>query len=290
MSFLPVHPDPKKPDFVVPAKACDAHCHVFGPGDVFPYAPERKYTPPDAPKEQLFALHKHLGFERSVLVQASCHGTDNSAMIDMLEHGEGRYRGVAVVGDDITPEEIERMHKAGVRGIRFNFVKRLVDVKPLEYYKRIADMIVPYGWHIIVYFESQELVDIEDLLWGLPTPIAIDHMGRPDVTKGLDHPDFLRICKLVKERPNTWVKVGCLERLSISGPPYYDDAIPYARYFVENFPDQVLWGTDWPHPNMKSHMPDDGVLVDNIPNIAPTAELQHKLLVENPARLYEFED
>jgi 2-pyrone-4,6-dicarboxylate lactonase len=203
MSFLPVHPNPKKPDFILPAKACDAHCHVFGPAAQFPYAAERKYTPVDAPKEQLFALHKHLGFERSVLVQASCHGTDNSAMVDMLETGEGRYRGVAVVGEDLTTDEVKRLHDAGVRGIRFNFVKRLVDVKPEEYYRRLAELIAPFGWHIIVYFESQEFADIESLLMQLPTPIAIDHMGRPNVEKGLDHPDFVRICEMVRNRPDT---------------------------------------------------------------------------------------
>jgi|TARA_B110000908_G_C10258937_1_gene457663 2-pyrone-4,6-dicarboxylate lactonase len=289
MSFLPVHPNPKKPDFILPAKACDAHCHVFGPAAQFPYAAERKYTPVDAPKEQLFALHKHLGFERSVLVQASCHGTDNSAMVDMLETGEGRYRGVAVVGEDLTTDEVKRLHDAGVRGIRFNFVKRLVDVKPEEYYRRLAELIAPFGWHIIVYFESQEFADIESLLMQLPTPIAIDHMGRPNVEKGLDHPDFVRICEMVRNRPDTWIKVGCLERLTKQAPLYHD-VIPYARYLVEQFPDQVLWGTDWPHPNMKSHMPDDGALVDTIPLIAPTAELQQKLLVGNPARLYQFEN
>jgi|TARA_B110000908_G_C10264019_1_gene461879 2-pyrone-4,6-dicarboxylate lactonase len=289
MSFLAVHPNPKKPDFVLPPNACDAHCHVFGPEDKFPYAPESKYQPPDAPKEKLFALHRHLGFERSVLVQASCHGTDNSAMIDMLEHGQGRYRGVAVVGDNITVNEIQHMHNAGVRGIRFNFVKRLVDVKPHDFYRRIANLIAPFGWHVIVYFEPQELVDIEQLLISLPTPIVIDHMGRPAVEKGLSHADFLRISNLVANRPDTWVKVGCLERLSQQQPPYLD-AVPFARHFVENFPDRVLWGTDWPHPNMKSHMPDDGALVDAVPLIAPTKELQQKLLVDNPERLYGFDN
>jgi 2-pyrone-4,6-dicarboxylate lactonase len=289
MSFLPVHPSPKKPDFILPAKACDAHCHVFGPASQFPYAAERKYTPHDAPKEQLFALHKHLGFERSVLVQASCHGTDNSAMIDMLEAGEGRYRGVAVVGDDLSKADVQRMHEAGVRGIRFNFVRRLVDIKPAAFYRRMAELIAPFGWHIIVYFESQELEDIYSLLMDLPTPLAIDHMGRPDVSLGLSHPNFLRICELVENRPDTWVKVGCLERMTRREPPY-EDVIPFARKVVEQFPERVLWGTDWPHPNMKSHMPDDGALVDTIPLIATTDALQQKLLVDNPARLYGFED
>ena len=289
MSYLEVHPNPKKPDFTLPANACDAHCHVFGPADRFPYSAARKYTPVDAPKEKLFALHEHLGFSRSVLVQASCHGSDNSAMIDMLEAGEGRYRGVAVLSETVTNEELRLMHVAGVRGIRFNFVKRLVDLKPHSYYQSMAERIAELGWHIIAYFESQELADIQGLLKQLPVPLVIDHMGRPDVQKGLDHPDFLRICSLMQDRPDTWIKVGCHERLTEGEPPAYLDVVPYAKYFVENFPDNVLWGTDWPHPNMKSHMPDDGALVDNIPLFAETMELQHKLLVENPQRLYQFE-
>lgn len=289
MAFLPVHPNPKKPTFVLPPKACDAHCHVFGPGDKFPYASERKYTPIDAPKEQLFALHKHLGFERAVLVQASCHGTDNSAMVDMLEAAGGSYRAVAVVAEDITRDEIRRLHAAGVRGIRFNFVKRLVDVKPVAYYRKMAELIAPFGWHIVVYFEAQELPSIYQLLMELPTAIVIDHMGRPDVSKGVYDASFTSISEIVSQRPATWIKVGCMERISRQSPPY-NDVIPFARYLVEQFPDQVLWGTDWPHPNMQSHMPDDGELVDNITSIASTSQLQQKLLVDNPARLYEFDD
>lgn len=289
MSFLEVHPNPKKPDFVLPANACDAHCHVFGPAAQFPYSPNRKYTPVDAPKEKLFALHKHLGFSRSVLVQASCHGSDNSAMVDMLRAGQGRYRGVAVLSENVTDEELHAMNAAGVRGARFNFVKRLVDVKPFSYYQSMAERLAGLGWHIIAYFESQELSDIYDLLINLPVPLVIDHMGRPDVTKGLDDPDFLRICSLMQDRQDSWIKVGCHERLTQSEPPAYLDVVPYAKHFVEHFSDNVLWGTDWPHPNMKSHMPDDGALVDNIPLFAETEELQHKLLVANPQRLYQFE-
>lgn len=289
MSYRPFHPNPKKPDFVVPENACDAHCHVFGPGDVFPYAPERKYTPVDAPKETLFALHKKLGFNRSVLVQASCHGTDNTAMLDMLAASNGNYRGVAIVAADIADEELQAMHEVGVRGIRFNFVKRLVDIKPREHYTKLAHRVAALGWHLIVYFESQELHEVEDYFVDLPLPLVIDHMGRPNPELGLEHPDFQRICDLLRNRPDTWIKVGCLERLSKEEPPLYEDVVPFSRYLVENFPDQVLWGTDWPHPNMHSHMPDDGALVDNIVNIAPTKDLQQKLLVTNPAKLYGYE-
>ena len=289
MTFLRFHSSPKKPDFTLPPKACDSHCHVFGPGQLFPYAPERKYTPHDAPKETLFALHRHLGFSRSVLVQASCHGTDNSAMIDMLNDGGGRYRGVAVVGEDVNAADLVVMHTAGVRGIRFNFVKRLVDVRPRDSYLRIARLAAALDWHIVVYFEAHELAGLEELLCDLPTPLVIDHMGRPDVSQGLQQPEFQRLCQLLETRPDTWVKVGCMERLTRQGPPY-DDVLPFARHLVERFPHRVLWGTDWPHPNMKSHMPDDGALVDSIPLIAPTAALQQGLLVDNPAALYDFEE
>ncbi|MDG2088289.1 MAG: amidohydrolase family protein [Arenicellaceae bacterium] len=290
MPYSAVYPNPKKPDFKLPSHACDAHCHVFGPAKNFPYARERKYTPIDAPKEKLFALHQHLGFERSVLVQASCHGTDNSAMLDMLKAGQGRYRGVAVVGSDISDEELLTMHHAGVRGIRFNFVKRLVDIKPVEYYQTLAKRIAKLDWHVVVYFESQQLADLEELLKDLQVPLVIDHMGRPDINKGIAGQDFQRICNLLSDHPNTWVKVGCHERLTNQESAGYKDVIPFAKHLVEMFASQVLWGTDWPHPNMKSHMPDDGALVDNIPAFAVTKELQKKLLVENPHRLYEFDD
>ncbi len=177
------------------------------------------------------------------------------------------------------------MHEAGGRGVRFNFVKRLVDATPKEVFLSIADKIAPLGWHIVVYFEAQDLAELEPFLAQLPTTIVVDHMGRPDVSKGVDHPDFQRFLNLMKTNARVWSKVTCPERLTKAGPPYAD-VVPYAKAVVEAFPDRVLWGTDWPHPNMKSHMPDDGALVDFIPLIAPTPDLQHKLLVENPQRLY----
>jgi 2-pyrone-4,6-dicarboxylate lactonase len=275
--------------FSPPAKACDAHCHVFGPASEFPYSDIRKYTPKDAPKQELFALHKKLGFERAVLVQASCHGTDNSAMVDMLEHAQGRYRGVAIIDENCSADELKRLHHAGVRGIRFNFLTRLVDIKPDDYYLKIADKVADLGWHIVVYFESENLHKFESLIKKFQMPIVIDHMGRPDVTQGVQSETFQRICQLVATRPDNWIKVSCVERVSQAGAPY-SDVIPFAKYLVDNFPDQVLWGTDWPHPNMEPNIPDDSLLVNNIPLIATTAELQKKLLVDNPHRLYQFEN
>lgn len=284
--WLVFHPNPSRPTFRVPAGAVDAHCHVFGPAAQFPYAPERKYTPCDASKDQLFALRNFLGFERNVIVQATCHGTDNRALVDALQHSGGRARGVATVSRDVTDAELRAMHEAGVRGTRFNFVRRLVDFTPREVLAEIAHRIAPLGWHVVIYFEAQDLPELWDFFTALPTTVVVDHMGRPDVSKPVDGPEFALFMRMLAEHPNIWSKVSCPERLSKSGPPRYDDVVPFARRIVETFPDRVLWGTDWPHPNMKSHMPDDGLLVDYVQRIATTPELQRKLLVDNPMRLY----
>jgi 2-pyrone-4,6-dicarboxylate lactonase len=291
--WLAFHPNPSTPRFRVPAGSVDAHCHVFGPGAVFPYAPERKYTPCDAGKDLLFALRDRLGFDKNVIVQATCHGTDNRALVDALRASGGRARGVAAVDRGVTDAELRRMHEAGVRGTRFNFVKRLVDFTPRDVLTDIAHRIAPLGWHVVVYFEAADLPELWDFFTTLPTAVVVDHMGRPDVTQPVDGPEFERFVRLMREHPNVWSKVSCPERLSVTGPPAIDgerqpyrDVIPFARRLVEAFPDRVLWGTDWPHPNLKDHMPDDGLLVDYIPHIAPTAELQHKLLADNPIRLY----
>ncbi|MBB4510498.1 MULTISPECIES: amidohydrolase family protein [Rhizobium] len=284
--WLCYHPDPSKPSYTPPPGAVDAHCHVFGPGDVFPYAPERKYTPCDAGKEQLFALRDFLGFERNVIVQATCHGADNRALVDALRDAGDRARGIATVRDTVSNQELAELHDVGVRGVRFNFVRRLVDPKPDAYYRKIIDRIAPLGWQVVVYFEAADLEERWDFFTSLPTTVVVDHMGRPDVAKPVDGPEFGQFIRLMAEHENIVSKVSCPERLSRSGPPTYDDVVPFARTLVERFPDRVLWGTDWPHPNMKNHMPDDGALVDIIPRIAPTEELQRKLLVDNPMRLY----
>ncbi len=284
--WLPFHPNPSKPAFVPPPGAVDAHCHVFGPAAEFPFAPQRKYTPCDAGRNQLFALRDFLGFDRNVIVQATCHGNDNRAMVDALRHSDGRARGVASVAPDVSDAELRDMHAAGVRGTRFNFVRRLVDVTPHDVLESIAARIAPLGWHVVVYFEAADLPGLLGLFDAIPTDIVVDHMGRPDVGEPVDGPGFERFVRLMQDNPRVWSKVSCPERLSKSGPDGYDDVVPFARRVVETFPDRVLWGTDWPRPNMKSRMPDDGKLVDYVPRIATTPELQRKLLVDNPMRLY----
>ena len=285
--YLPFHPNPKKPDAPLPAGACDSHCHVFGPADVFPFAASSTYEPVDAPKEKLFELHQHLGIERSVIVQASCHGTDNAAMVDALISGGDNYKGVAVVSDDVSASALAEMHDAGVRGVRFNFVKRLGGGKPLSVYRTILEKIRPHNWHVVVYFDAWDIEELAPFLKEIPTQVVIDHMGRAPVEEGTSGKAYELLQSLLLKEDKYWVKISCAERLSKLGPPYPDvDAI--AAGLLNTVPDRILWGTDWPHPNMKSHMPDDGQLVDRILRLCPTDELKQKVLVDNPARLYEF--
>lgn len=283
--YLPFHSSPSKPVFKLPVGAVDAHCHVFGPAALFPYAHSRKYTPCDAGKETLFALRDHLGFARNVIVQATCHGHDNMALLDALATAGEQARGVASVHHDIGMAELRAMDQAGVRGVRFNFVKRLVDSTPRASFLKIAQKIATLGWHSVVYFEAQDLEELAPFITQLPTPVVVDHMGRPDVSKGLDHRDFQRFLTLLDDNDHIWTKVSCPERLTVAGGDYAD-VVPYARTLVQHFPNRVLWGTDWPHPNMKSHMPDDGLLVDFIPRIATDTAAQQALLVDNPMALY----
>ena len=284
--YLPFHPNPARPRFQLPVGAVDVHCHVFGPAKRFPFSDQRKYTPCDADKETLFRLRQHLGLTRNVIVQATCHGTDNRALLDALQAGGDTTRGVVSLDSGVTDAELLVMHKAGVRGVRFNFVRRLVDDTPRSTFIDIADRIRPLGWHVVVYFEAADFDGLRDFLLELNMPVVIDHMGRPDIEKGIESPEFQAFMAFMETHSQIWTKVSCPERLSISGPPDYRDVVPFSRTLVQRFSDRVLWGTDWPHPNMRSHMPDEGDLVDLIPEIAPTASLQRALLIDNPMRLY----
>ena len=284
--WLPFHPNPSKPKFKVPSGAVDAHCHVFGPAAKFPFASTRKYTPCDASKEQLFELRDFLGFERTVIVQATCHGNNNDALEDALIYSNGMARGIASVDQDIDHKTLKRLDRAGVRGVRFNFLKRLVDSTPKDVFEKISSMIADYGWHIVVYVEAQDLAELVPFLLSLPTIVVFDHMARPDVTKGIGSKEFSLFLKLM-ENEKFWCKTTCPERLSKNGPDKnYSDVVPFMEMLAKDFSNRVLWGTDWPHPNMKSHMPDDGKLVDIIGLFAPDMVTQQKLLVDNPMRLY----
>jgi 2-pyrone-4,6-dicarboxylate lactonase len=279
------HGNPSKPHFVLPPGAVDAHCHVFGPMAEFPFSAKAKYLPEDAGPDQLFALRDTLGFTRNIIVQASCHGTDNSATLHAIARSNGMARGVAVVDPMISDAELELLHAGGIRGVRFNFLKRLVDDAPKDKFIAIANRIAALGWHVVVYFEAESLNEMRQFFDSIPTPIVIDHMGRPDVSQGPDGADMRAFRALLASRADIWTKVTCPDRLDNGGHPWLD-FVACVRPLVESYPDRVLWGTDWPHPNMESNIPDDGRLVDIIPEIAPTAAQQNKMLVANPMRLY----
>ncbi|WOF42284.1 amidohydrolase family protein [Sphingopyxis indica] len=287
------HPTPSKPNFTPPKGAVDAHCHVFGPMAQFPFSPKAKYLPQDAGPDMLFALRDHLGFSRNVIVQASCHGTDNAATLDAIAKSNGKARGVAVVDPDISETDLAALHNGGIRGIRFNFLKRLVDNAPKDKFLEVAARL-PADWHVVIYFEADILEEMRPFVAAIPVPVIIDHMGRPDVTQGPDGADMTAFRSLLDSREDIWFKATCPERLDAKkeggmGDPWDNFAAAVAP-LVADYPDRVIWGTDWPHPNMQDEIADDGHIVDMIPRIAPTAELQRKLLVTNPMRLYWPED
>jgi 2-pyrone-4,6-dicarboxylate lactonase len=278
--------DTRTPKYKAPPGACDAHCHIFGPGDTYPYAPDRSYTPPDAPLEAFKALQKTLGLERAVLVNASCHGTDNTVILDAIAQSGGKYRGVANVDESITDAELERLHAGGIRGIRFNFVQHLGGTPDLDEFDRLVHRVVPLGWHVVLHFDAKDLLEFDSLLRRLPVPFIIDHMGRVPTKDGLEQEPF-RILLNALRLDNAWVKICGAERISSAGPPF-TDAVPFAQAILKVAPERTLWGTDWPHPNIKKHMPNDGDLVDLIPLFMPDEALQRMVLVDNPQRLYGF--
>ena len=279
--------DPHPPAaFTPPPNSVDAHCHIFGPAAQFPFAPERSYTPPDSGYADFLDLQSTLGLDRAVFVQASCHGTDNSAMLDAMERGDGRFAGVAMIDDATTDAELDRMHELGVRGIRFNFVAHLGGRPDLERFWRLVGRVAPRGWHIVLHFDAKDIPDYTELLANMPTPYVIDHMGRVRTADGIDQRPFQTLLDLLDD-DRAWVKISGAERLSATGEPPYSDVVPFARELISTAGDRILWGTDWPHPNVR-HMPDDGDLLDFLAQMAPDPATREKILVTNPQTLYPF--
>lgn len=283
----PPHPDPHPPRvFTPPPNACDAHCHIFGPASRFPFAPDRSYTPPDAGIDDFERLQARLRLSRAVFVQASCHGTDNRAMVDALRRGRGRYAGVAMIDDTFTDDHLAELHAAGVRATRFNFVAHLGGAPDLDRFWRIVNRVAPLGWHVVLHFDAADLPRHAELLDRMPCTFVIDHMARVDASAGVDQPPFQALLDLLGDE-RCWVKVSGAERLTAGGAAPYADVVPFAQALISAAPDRVLWGTDWPHPNVR-HMPDDGDLVDLLADFAPDEAVRHRILVENPERLYDF--
>jgi len=282
---LPPDPNPVKPTLVLPPDACDAHCHVFGPAGKFPYAADRSYTPPDAPVEELRRLHARLGISRAVIVHASCHGTEMDVTLDAIASSHGAYRGVACVEDSVTDGALERLHRGGIRGIRFNFVKHLGGVPDLAVFYRLLARIKPLGWHILLHFDADDILAQRELLGRIDVPFIIDHMGRVKAAEGLEQRPFQSLLDLFRNNPLAWVKVCGAERVS-SGKRPFRDAVPFAQALIAVDPARILWGTDWPHPNITKDMPNDGELVDLFGEICPDEAVRARILVDNPSRMY----
>ena len=279
------HPSPSRPKLRLPAGACDSHVHVFGPQRIFPFAENRPFTPADAPKEKLFALHAQMGIAHCVIVQSTCHGFDNSVTADAIAATGGTYCGVALVPPTVEDAELERLDALGFCGARFNFMKHLGRGAGIEDAIALGRRLAKLGWHLQVHFESSLIDELAPWLKRSPVPVVIDHMGRVDASLGVDQPAFRKLLDLMRNRKFR-VKVSGSERISRRPSPH-EDAVPFARKLVAEFGDRVLWGTDWPHPNL-DRVPDDGMLVDLLAEIAPSEAQRRALLVDNPQRFYRF--
>jgi len=284
-SCLPPDPAPIQPGLRLPPGACDAHCHVFGPASRYPYAADRSYTPPDAPVDALRRLHAKLGISRAVIVHASCHGTEMDVTLDAIASSGGSYRGVACLEAAVTDAELERLHAGGIRGIRFNFVKHLGGVPDLNVFHRLVRRVGPLGWHVVLHLDADDIVTQRELLASIDVPFIIDHMGRVKAADGLDQPPFQRLLQLFRENPLAWIKICGAERVSAGKRPFRD-AVPFAQALIAVDAGRILWGTDWPHPNISKDMPNDGELVDLFGEICPDDAQRRRILVDNPTRMY----
>ncbi|MFF3504650.1 amidohydrolase family protein [Streptomyces sp. NPDC003247] len=282
----PPHPAPRRPTLALPPGSCDAHCHILGPAAVFPYAPERTFTPVDAPKEQIAALHAHLGLTRAVVVQSSCNGSDHRTLLDALTAGRGRLRGVALIGERTTRAEIERLHRAGVRGFRLNFLPHLRTAPTRQEIDSVLERVDGLGWAVELHLTGAEVVAHESLIRSLPGRVIVDHLARVDLAEGPRSP-ALRSLRSLLDTGDVWLKVSGVDRVSRQGPPYAD-AVALAASFVAHAPERVVWGTDYPHVNIDGAAPDDGLLVDLLADLAPDPVLLRRLMVDNPADLFDF--
>jgi 2-pyrone-4,6-dicarboxylate lactonase len=280
------HPAPSRPKLKFPPGACDTHFHAVGPFDRFPVSKQASYTPDhDAPKEKLFALHKHLGVERGVVVQSAVHGFDNAVSADLIAANPKNYRGVALVSLEIKTEDLKKLHAQGFLGARFHFMKHLSSGVPIEDVIAFGRRLAPLGMHLQLHLDATLLEQMASAITRTVVPIVIDHMARVDASKGLNDPAFQKLLKVMQGK-SVHVKVSGSERISRQASPW-KDAAPFSRKLVSEFPERVLWGTDWPHPNLKE-VPDDGVLADLVAQMAPSEAERKALLVDNPARFYGF--
>lgn len=281
-------PDTRKPTYQPPPGATDAHCHIFGPAAQYPFSADRTYTPHDNGLDDFKRLQATLGLERAVLVNASCHGVDNTVIVDAIAQSGGKYRGVANADDSFSEADFRELHEQGFRAVRFNFVAHLGGVPDMDEFQRVVKRIMPLGWHVDLHFDAKDLPKYDDMLHNFPVPFIIDHMGRVPTQNGLDQEPFKVLLNLHRRNPKCWVKISGAERIAAAEGPPFTSAVPFAQQLIAAGADRILWGTDWPHPNIAKYMPNDGDLVDLIPLMMPDAATQKLILVDNPHRLYEF--
>lgn len=285
--------DPHPPTALrLPAGACDTHCHLFGPSDRFPFPPTRRYTPAEAGLELYERMQARLGLSRAVFVQSMAYGRDHSVVIDAVRRGQGRYAGTALIDESFSEAEIAALHDAGLRAARFHFISHLGEDADTEIVRRLVDRIARLGWHVLLHVDGPGLLRHLKLFETLPVPCIVDHMARIDAAAGVTQAPFQALLDLVKQ-PQRWVKISGADRITAqvgrtdqAGPPY-DDVVPFARALVAAAPMRVLWGTDWPHTNVRA-MPDDGDLVDLLAAFVPDETTRSRILVDNPQALYGF--
>lgn len=280
----------KTPSLQLPPGACDAHVHVFGPPERFAYNPLRQITPVAAPRDTLYALHRTLGIERCVIVQSMVHGMDNSVVEDAIVHGQGRYLGVALVPVDVPDAELARLAQAGMRGVRFNFMRHLGAGADVREVLALTPRLAAHGLHLQVHFESALVHELGPWLVQSQVPVVIDHMGRVDARLGDEHADFQALMRLL-DATHFWVKLSGIDRIDAHAPPdeRYSRGVALARRLWCAHGDRCVWGSDWPHPN-HTHIPNDAALVDAIAQIVPDEGGRQALLVVNPQRLYRFQE
>jgi 2-pyrone-4,6-dicarboxylate lactonase len=277
----------QRPDLELPTGSVDAHVHVFGPHEKFPFAPDRKFTPEDAPLELLRQMHGTMGFSRSVLVQSACHGNDHTVLLDALERGEGAYRAVALFGEDITADEVARLAQAGFCGVRIHFAPHLGAPPTASDIRRICDLIGPFGWHLEVHTMGSGIQDFAAIYPEIPVRVVLDHMGRFDIAKGQESDEFKLVISLLQEN-DVWIKLSGADRVSHQLPSMAD-GLALGRSLFLSRPDRCVWGSDFPHPNTHGFMPWDHELVNGIATIAPTPQEREQLLVTNPGICFGFD-
>ena len=277
--------DVRKPALVLPPKATDAHAHVFGPVDRYPYAANRLYTPPPVFLEDYLAMHRVVGLARGVLVQTGLYGNDNSFIVDAIKANPRRLRGIALIGETVTDAELRHLAVSGIRGFRVNRTAKTG--LSIEVARKLAERVKELGWHVQFLLDVEDHPDLDKLLGSFATEVVIDHMGRPDPRRGVDAPGFQALVRLLKTGRG-WAKLSAPYRTSLREPPY-PDITPFAHALVAAAPDRLVWGSDWPHVLLEKTMPNDGDLVDQIAAWVPDDAVRKRILVDNAERLYGFE-